>query len=139
MRLGVGYVAAAALLFGAWYMFDSLSYLEGRVEEARSIRLEHRSIAPAIYLDISREFVLEAREWLDPDTTYAVLTGPNVQVSNDLVLGVVPGFMPYALLPRRQVQPAKAEWVLCYGCDRSALPNRVRMVWEGEGWRLGDL
>jgi hypothetical protein len=135
IRLAVAYAVVGALLVAAWQLTDSLSFVDGRVDDARAVQPEHRPIAPALYLDISREFVLQARDLLDEDVTYAVVTGPNVQVSNDLVLAAVGGFMPYALLPRRQVRREDAEWLLCYGCDRT-LTQAGSVGWESGGMAI---
>jgi hypothetical protein len=136
IRLTVVYVAAVTLFFALWRVPVVSSHLDDRVDEARSIQPEYRSIVPALHLDISRDFVLEARDRVEYGSTYAVLTGSKVAVSNDLVLGAVGGFMPFVLLPRRQVAPDEADWLLCYGCDRSTLPQESRVVWEVEGGGL---
>jgi hypothetical protein len=132
VRLSVVYLVVGTLLIAAWQLVDSLSFLQGRLEDARAVQPEHRSIAPALYLDMSRDFVLRARDLLDEDATYAVVTGPNVGVSSELVLPAVGGFMPYALLPRRQVPREDAEWLLCYGCEPSILRG-ASVGWAADG------
>ncbi len=55
---------------------------------------------------------------IEPDETFAVVTGDLEAVSNDVVLDSVGPFARFWLMPRREVPLAEADWVICYGCDR---------------------
>jgi hypothetical protein len=79
---------------------------------------QHRAIVSAYGLDISRSFLVAATRLLPRDATYAVVTGPNVQVSTPITLSALPPYAQTLLLPRRQLPffTADAQYVLCYGC-----------------------
>jgi hypothetical protein len=87
-------------------------------------------------VDISREFLSAALRLLPPDATYAVVTGPNVQVSTPITLSALAPYAQSLLLPRRQ-RPffdSETEYVLCYGCDlaEQEAGGPIQVLWDGE-------
>jgi hypothetical protein len=79
----------------------------------------------------SQKVVAAANLWMPEDASYRVLTGPN-GVGGD---GVAPelrrAFLRFLLLPRRQTTSPTAAWVICAGCDRSALGPRFQVLSRG--------
>lgn len=97
---------------------------------------EERRLVSAYGVDISRTFLLEALRLLPPDATYAVATGPNVQVSTPITLTALAPYAQSLLLPRRQLAffTKDAEYLLCYGCDlgEQQATGPVELLWNGE-------
>lgn len=97
---------------------------------------EQRLLVSAYGIDISREFLLAARRLLPRDATYAVATGPHVQVSTPITLSALSGYSQSLLLPRRQFPfyTADAEYLLCYGCDvaEQETAGPVDVLWNEE-------
>ena len=87
-------------------------------------------------VDISREFLDAALRLLPRDATYAVVTGPNVQVSTPITLSALAPYAQSLLLPRRQRAffDADTEYVLCYGCDLGQQQGGgpIQVLWNGE-------
>ena len=61
---------------------------------------------------------------------YAIVLGPSW---DNLDGTVAADFLKYFLLPRREVDvdSGEAEWVFCYGCDRSRLPGELEVLSTG--------
>lgn len=98
-----------------------------------------RTMAAADSLDIDNEFVATALVDVPPGATFAVVppAQPTATVGA-LTIEAVHGYFRYLLLPRREVDPAVADYVLCYGCDPSALPGRWTWIWtSADNLRIG--
>lgn len=95
-----------------------------------------RLLAAADTLDIDNDFVVASLSTLPPDARYAVLLPASADVAaktyniGSLTLAGLPGYLQYLLLPRRQVQPADAQYVLCYACDTSPWDKRTTWLWK---------
>lgn len=117
-RRGALLVAAvAALAAVAELPFAFSEQLDHLRLERATPRLE-RELAGAHAVDLDRWVMIEARRIIEPDETFAVVTGNLEPVSNDVVLDSVAPFARFWLMPRREVPLAEADWVICYGCDR---------------------
>jgi hypothetical protein len=90
-----------------------------------------RELRGARGADADPAVFVRARELIPADAQYAVVTGPNAQVSNVVTLPAIAPFAGDWLLPRRQVRdPANADWVLSYGGELAALGLRYERVVE---------
>lgn len=116
-RLALLIAVAAALAALAELPFAFSEQLDRVRLERTTPRLE-RELAGAHAVDLDRQVMIEARRIIEPDETFAVVTGDREAVSNDVVLDSVAPFARFWLLPRREVPLAEADWVICYGCDR---------------------
>lgn len=97
---------------------------------------QERRLVSAYGVDISRSFLAAALRLLPRDATYAVVTGPNVEVSTPITLTALAPYAQSLLLPRRQNPffDANTEYVLCYGCDFAAqqASGPLQVLWDGE-------
>src|SRR5829696_223864 len=72
--------------------------------------------------DLDTRLFVEARRRIALDETYAVVTGPGVDVSLAATRDAVAPFARYYLLPRRQTpEPSAADWILSFGGDLDGL------------------
>ena len=131
-RCAVALVTAAALAtlfvgFGGAY--DDFA---GRAAANRDQTATQRMLSAAIATDMSRGFVLAARDLVPAGATFAVETGDKVVVSTPVSIYAVRGYSQFQLLPRRLVSSAEAQWLLCYGCDQTAFASRFEVVWDAE-------
>jgi hypothetical protein len=89
-------------------------------------------------LDINNDFVTAALQAVPTTARYAVLGPPTAQIALDtygissLTLLALPDYMQTLLLPRRQVPPDRAGWILCYACDTSPWDGRTTWVWKND-------
>ena len=97
-------------------------------------------------LDINNDFVAEALEAVPAGASYAVLMPPTAQVAlatygiSSLTLEALPNYMQTLMLPRRQVPPMEARWILCYACDTSPWDGRTTWVWKnGQADAIGKV
>ena len=116
-RLALLIAVVAALVAATELPFAFSEQLDRLRLERTTPRLE-RELAGAHAVDLDRQVMIEARRIIEPDETFAVVTGDREAVSNDVVLDSVAPFARFWLMPRREVPLAEADWVICYGCDR---------------------
>ena len=83
-------------------------------------------------LDIDREFAQAAKAYVGSGDGYAVLTGPNVTTSSSVTLDFLAMYLHSELLPAQVAPPDGADWVLCFGCDRTPYES-YEAVWSREG------
>jgi len=79
-----------------------------------------RELVPTHMSLLEPELFLEARERIPPSETYAVIAGERGGAPQIAIDGA-PQLAPYLLLPRRQVEPEAADWILSYGGDLDEL------------------
>ncbi len=91
---------------------------------------EARLLAAAYSIDISRNFLLAARELIAENESYVIEAGPNVSVSTPVTLIGLRAYTGYWLLPRRE-EPSPV-WLLCYGCDLGPWRDRIEIRWDAE-------
>jgi hypothetical protein len=140
-----GWRAVAALLLGAVAASSLLIRLpaafRGMDDQAKKnsgTDAPHRILAAADSLDIDNDFVTAAPSVLPPDASYAVLLPPSPEVAassygiGQITLDGLPGFLQYLLLPRRQVPPDQAQYVLCYACDTDPWDHRTSWLWKND-------
>jgi hypothetical protein len=95
---GVALLVAVALGFTIVKYPAVFTSLDDRA--ATNSHAPDRQLAGAVSIDISRSFLLAARRLLPERARYTVSVGPNVQVSNSVVLGAVSPYAEFWLLPR---------------------------------------
>ena len=109
----------------AWRAPAALRSVERQASDLAAMRVEQRDLLGARAADVDTRLFVEARRRIPTNATYAVVTGPNVEVSIPSTRDAVAPFSRYYLLPRRQVPyPASADWVLSFGGDLDALGLR---------------
>lgn len=122
-------VACAAVLALAEYPRAIGKLSDRAVPAAPTDRL----LADALAVDISRRYLLAARELVRPGDTFLAETGPNVNVSTPVTLDAFVPYVRFLLLPRRQADDAgSANWLLCYGCDLAPWKGRLDVRWNAE-------
>ena len=104
-----------------------------------------RQISGADAEDIDNEFLVEALQLLPLHARYAILRSQSPEVAQQYGISAptynaLPGLVQNVLLPRRQVDPADAEYVLCYACDTDPYDPRMTRLWEDQhGLLIGKL
>jgi hypothetical protein len=97
-----------------------------------------RLLVSADSLDVDNDFVLAALNTLPPDATYTVQLPPNQEVAASsygigaLTIEALSPYMRFLLLPRREVPPEAAQYVLCYACDTAPWDQRTSWVWKND-------
>ena len=91
-----------------------------------------RQLSGARRVDVDPRILVDARRLIPRDAVYAVVTGPNADVSTPITLSAVPPFAGYWLLPRRRLVDASADadWIVSYGGDLNALGLEYVRVFE---------
>lgn len=118
-------VAAGDLALGARSALDSPRE-RLRAETAKPVL--DRELAAAFNYDVSRTYILSARTALPERARYAFVTGPLASVSLPITVEAAPFVARYLLQPRREVPLERADWLLCFGCERDRLGLRLRPV-----------
>ena len=134
-RVGASGLLAAACLAAALACLlvafrGSLAQTDTEAAANGSRTFLKRALAGAYASEISPDFLLEARDLIPRDGTFAVETGSKTPVQTPITLDALPAYAQFVLLPRRRVAPAKAEWLLCYGCDLATSGPRIDVVWS---------
>jgi hypothetical protein len=113
---------ALAMLTALWEIPETFRDIRDTTQGLQAASALERELRGARGADADTEVFVRARQLIPADARYAVITGPNAQVSNVVTLPAIAPFAGYWLLPRRQVRdPANADWVLSYGGDLAAL------------------
>jgi hypothetical protein len=129
-------VALVAAVFVATGLGRAYRTTGADIVENHGIPARERSIQGAFGLQISRDFLIQARGFVGPKETYAFVAGPNLNGLAQPVAVALPTFTSYALLPARPAPIAKADWLLCYGCDKGRLPPAGVVVWQDDGFEI---
>jgi hypothetical protein len=103
-----------------------------RTRNAQATAVEVRLLEGASGPGISTAYMLAAKRTIPAGAKYAVETGPAAPAPTRVTLPWVTTFSRFWLFPSRQVPLGVADWVLCYGCDRSQLPHG-RVVYRENG------
>jgi hypothetical protein len=143
--LGIVLVLAAAVcvlvrLPGAIGSFaDRVSYNASR-------SLYARETAAADQTGVDNQFVAHAIELVPADARFVVLLPQSQAVAaksygiGTIAYNALPGLMQSLLLPRREVAPDLARYILCYACDTAPYDARWHRLWEdGRGHVIGRL
>jgi hypothetical protein len=122
IRSAAAVALALAIATTLWKLPGTFREINDEVRGLEAAGALERQLAGVRRVDADTRVFVRARRLIPPGARYAVVTGPNVQVSNAVTLPAIAPFAGYWLLPRRQVPyAADADWVLSYGGDLSTL------------------
>lgn len=135
-------VAAVVLLVrlpGAFGSFDDrASFYGGRSPLGRNT-------AAADGLAIDNEFVSQALTLVPQGATFAVALPPSQAVAQQygippVTLAALAPYMQDLLLPRREVDPGHAQYLLCYACNTDPYDPHMQRLWQSpKGYVIGRL
>jgi hypothetical protein len=127
-RLGVVacVTIAIAVVFVEWVR--ALDQLDAAADRNEALTFEDREIGVGNSIVADQRAMFEARALIPENGRFWVVTGPRpVGDATELTSPSIINFATYFLMPRRPSD--SAPWVLCYGCDVSALGSDARVVW----------
>ena len=132
---------ALAIGTGLWHLPDAFRAVYREVGALRSASTLERQLNGARRVDVDTRVFVEAWRLIPADAQYAVVTGPNVNVSNSVTLAAVRPFAGYWLLPRRRLlDVSAADWVVSYGADLDTLGlEYVRVVEIAPGLAVAEV
>jgi hypothetical protein len=135
-RIGVALVVAVAMGVLVVRFPTAMGAFDRRASFNASRSPVERLIAGADGLDIDNTFLAQALSLLPRRASYAIVRSPSVGDAQRLgivptTFNALPGYIQFLLLPRRQVEPRDAQWLLCYGCDLGKFDN-LDVVWRGD-------
>ena len=137
-RVAVALGVAIALAVTAVYYVKALSQLGDTASTNASQAYDDREIAGGNSVIVDQVAAYEARAWIPPNEPYRVVTGSRLREKTDLTEKFVEGWFRYFLMPRRPRSDAR--WVICYGCDISALGGSYAVRWQDDkGISIGEL
>src|SRR5437868_4096571 len=114
--------------FALWQLPNDFRGTSRTVTSVLHLTDEDGSHMPAGENDMRTEVFVAAKQTIPANESYAIVTGPGVQVSSPLTLQKAPFFALFYLLPRRQTDVGHAQWVVSYGADLASLHTRVSRV-----------
>jgi len=131
---------ALAVAIGAAELGTALGSFDSNADQnAARGYLNHLYADPHNILGRPKVFV-DALAWMPEDATYAVITGPRMDVRGSLARPLASAYLRFLLLPRRRTEPASARWLFCYGCDVASLGGRFQVLSDGgQGILFGRL
>jgi hypothetical protein len=104
-----------------------------------------RIIQGADGLDIDNDFLVQALTRLPPRATYTLQLSQSPQVARGYgivptTFHALPGYVEYLLLPRRSMDPRRAQYLLCYACDTTPFDPHLHRLWtDPHGYVIGRL
>ena len=135
-RVVAATLAAATLLLVVVQVVPGFERVHDAAARNEGLTPQERQLVSAYGVDISRRFLAAALRLLPRDAEYAVVTGPNVEVSTPITLSALAPYAQSLLLPRRQSAffDAETDYLLCYGCDLAAqqASGPLDVLWDGE-------
>jgi hypothetical protein len=143
--LAVAFVAAAAVVFLVRLpaTFDDL---DSRASVNAKQSPIGRTIQAADGLGIEDQFAVEALMLLPQHATYVVAEPSSPKAAqtygiSPTTLLALDGYMRFLLLPRREVSPSSAQYLLCYACDTDPFDKRgLKRLWtDPHGFVIGRI
>ena len=120
------------------YLWKAASSLDKVADANSALSYSDREVAGGNGIVVDQAAVYNARALIPIGSTYRVLTGSDVRGATSLTAIFVDGWFRYFLMPRRTSPGAR--WVICYGCDTSALEGRYHVWWQDTaGISIGQL
>lgn len=116
-----------------------------RADRSSALTPLDRETAAADPLGIDNTFVLEALQLVPAGKTFAVATPATDAIASTygiqpVTRDALPGYMQDLMLPRREVDPARADYLLCYACDTAPFDPRMTRLWQSDkGYVIGRL
>jgi hypothetical protein len=137
-RLGVVLCVAVALGFGLVYLARAVDRLGEVADTNAAENYDDREFAGGNSLVLDKTALYEARALIPVDQPYRVVTGPRLKDAPELTEPYIDQYARSFLMPRRPSPDAR--WILCYGCDPSALGSPLEVLWRDDsGILLGRL
>jgi hypothetical protein len=129
---------AVALGVGALYYYKALSQLGDTASSNASLTFDDREIAGGNSVIVDQAAAYEARSLIPVSATYRLVVGRKLRKQTELTENNVEGWFRYFLMPRRPRLDAR--WIICYGCDTSALGGVYAVRWKDDiGISIGQL
>jgi hypothetical protein len=136
VRLGVILSVVIAVAFGLPYFVLAVERLGDDADRNAALNFDDREFGGGNSLVVDKRALYEARALIPKDETYRIAAGPGVKGATELTQPYIDQFARYFLMPLRPASDAR--WILCYGCNRSELGDRFKVVWQnGGGISLG--
>ena len=129
-RLCVAYVVAVTLVVVAIEFPQRISGLGDTARANASLSYADREIAGGNSVLADQLLAYEARSILPAGEPYRLAIGSKLTKQASLSTASLPGWLGYFLLPRREDD--RARWVICYGCDTSALGGIYTAIWQDD-------
>ncbi len=137
-RLGVVLCTAVALLTAFAYFVKAIDRLGDTARTNAAQNFDDREFAGGNAVVVANRPLYEARALIREDETYRVVAGPEVEGATELTESFIDHYARYFLMPRRPAPDAR--WIICYGCDRSALGGSFEVLFEDDaGILIGRL
>jgi hypothetical protein len=130
-RVGVVGCVAVAVALGAVYFVRAVDHLGETASTNAALNFDDREFAGGNSLVADKRALYQARALIPEDGSYRVLTGSSVAGESELTQQYIDQFVRYFLMPRRPAQDAP--WIICYGCDTSAIGQPTSVVWTNGG------
>jgi hypothetical protein len=121
-------ILAVAVAFVAHDVQSTDHALQVQVSENKGIPSRDRQVQAAYGLQVSPDFLIEARAFVSRGQTYRLVTGPSLGDRAAPVWSALPAVVAYALEPRQA--STNADWLLCYGCDFSKFAGHAEVAWQ---------
>lgn len=131
MRLGVVGCVTVAIVFGAVYLVRAVDRLSSDASRNASLNFDDREFGGGNSLVVDKRALYEMSALVPERGSYRIVPGPNVKDATDLTEQYIDQYARYFLMPRRP--SSEAPWILCYGCDPTALGEQAQVVWDNGG------
>jgi len=119
---------AVALGYGLVYLVQAVDRLGDDASRNAALNFDDREFAGGNSVVVDKRALYEARAVIPDDGTYRVVAGPGVEGATEFTEDYIDQYARSFLMPRRQT--SDAPWILCYGCERSALGDSAKVVWD---------
>ena len=134
----VVFCIALALCVGAVYYYKAISQLGSTASSNSSLAFDDREIAGGNSVIVDQAAAYEARSLIPVSAAYWLVPGQRLRGRTELTEKYVGDWFRYFLMPRRPGLDAR--WVICYGCDTSALGGVYVVRWQDDkGISVGQL
>ena len=114
----------------------TLSGLNAQAQKNDAYGAIGRQLAAADSLDVDNGVAEAALQYIPASATFAVLPPTSAAVKSQAIQPLtLEALFPYFrsfLLPRQEVDPKAAQYVVCYACDPAQAGVPVRWLWSGE-------
>ena len=131
VRLGVVCCVSVAVGLGFAYWFRAVDRLQETASTNAAMNFDDREFGGGNSFVADKRALYQARALIPEDSKYRVLMGAEVEGATEFTALSIREFARYFLMPRRPA--ADARWVICHGCDRSALGDSVDVEWDNGG------
>jgi hypothetical protein len=133
---GLVFVLAPVIGIAGTYYVKAVPHLDELADKNSELSYSDREIAGGSSIVINQEAAYEARALIPVTGSFRVLTGDSLRHATSLTLPYVEGWFRYFLFPRRT--SGDARWIICYGCDPSAVGDRYIVRWrDANGISIG--